>query len=131
MDSSTIYDYSQPPSSYSPLFSDKPVIIQPTFDHPRISSPIIKHIPKLVRHLCCTYLSDLLTKLCTSPDDLNLWTALLHFPSSYLAKPSQAGKRHTLTAIIRKRFSSINSFENNSADFAPQRKHHKHSSLAN
>ena len=131
MDLSTIYDYPLPPPLYSSLFSDKPAITQPTFDHPRISSPIIKHIPKSVRHLCCTYLIDLLTKLYKSPDELNLWTALLQFPSTYLAKPSQAGKRHTLTSIIRTRFSGIKSFENNPADIAPQRKQHKHSSLAN
>jgi Reverse transcriptase (RNA-dependent DNA polymerase) len=128
LDSSTANDHLPQPPSYSSLFG------KPIFDHPRISSPIIKHIPKSVRHLCCLYLSDLLNKLYKSVDDLALWKELFNFGLTYLAKPSRSGKGHTLSSIIKKRFSDIRSTDAKAAEFLPHHnssKSHKTNSLAN
>ena len=66
--------------------------------------PIIKHIPKLLRPSCNAYLSTLLSKLCTTPNNISHWRAFLNFASSFLFKPRRAGKRQNLSSIIKKRF---------------------------
>lgn len=76
-----------------------------SLQHPFITSPLIKHIPKSVRSLCCSYLSSLFRKICAAPDDLDSWKVLLNFGQTFLAKPARSGKRHALSSIIRKRFS--------------------------
>jgi Reverse transcriptase (RNA-dependent DNA polymerase) len=80
-----------------------------SFDHPNIDSPIIKHIPKSVRHTCCMFLSQQLFKLCSAPDDLNTWKLLLDFGKLFLVKPSRAGKHHNLSSVIKKRFADFES----------------------
>ena len=49
------------------------------FTHPWLTAPIIKNISKSVRPLCCSYLTDLLSKVCAAPNDLSLWSLLLNF----------------------------------------------------
>ena len=78
------------------------------FDHHRFRSSIIKHIPKSARPSCNAYLTDLLSKLCASYDNISHWQALLDFAPTFLFKPRRTGKRHNLTSIIKKRFADIN-----------------------
>ena len=75
----------------------------PTFSHPSVDGPIIKHIPKSARSACCTSLSKLLNSISQTSDNLDAWTELLNFGRDVLSKPKRGGKRQNLTSIIKKR----------------------------
>ena len=76
----------------------------PPFDHPLISSKLIKHISKSARPACCRRLSELINDVTANTDDKSAWTALLSFGTNYLLISKCGGKRHNMTTVIKKRF---------------------------
>ena len=79
----------------------------PSFTHPTVNQPIIKHIPKSARPACCSALSSLLLHITRSPDNLTAWSNLFNFGLVTLAKPSRGGKRHNLTSVVKKRADDV------------------------
>ena len=75
----------------------------PPFDHPLISSKLIKHIPKSARPACCRRLSELLNEVTANTDYKSVWTALLSFGTNYLLPPKRAGKRRNMATVMKKR----------------------------
>jgi len=100
------------PHTYIPVISSQLPSSNSTsqslsFDHPSVNFPIIKHIPKSARPACCTALSRILHRISQSPDDLNAWSSLLGFGTCIFARPARGGKRHNLSAVIKKRADDV------------------------
>ena len=90
------------PTLYQAAPTDTPSITPP-FDHPLISSKLIKHIQKSARPACCRRLSELLNDVTANTDYKSVWTVLLSFGTNYLLPPKRAGKRHNMKTVIKKR----------------------------
>ena len=75
---------------------------KPPFDHPFISTKLIKYIQKSARPACCRRLSELLNEV-TANMDKSTWTALLSFETNYLLPRKRGGKRYNMTTVIKKR----------------------------
>ena len=74
--------------------------------HVTCGGPTIKHIPKTARVACVGRLTQLLDEVLDSPGDEGRWLNLLNFGGDILSKPSRGGKRHSLSAQIKKRCSN-------------------------
>jgi len=55
-------------------------------------------------------------------NDLEAWSALLHFGADTLSKPARTGIRHNLTTIIKKRLEGNGTIEKQPTNLAPPRK---------
>ena len=86
-------------SSQSTDIDVSPTLIQ----HPHISGPIIKHIPKSARNVCAILLSDILQQIIHDCNNVNAWSLLLNFGAVVLAKPSSSDQHTSLSTIIKKR----------------------------
>ena len=102
------------------------------FSHSQLCSPVIKHIPKPVRLLWYACLGKLIRQICTSPNDLSLWTLLINFCSTFFSRLARSDKKHSLSSIIRRRFNDNDNHNIDLSDNSLQvSKHHKSNSLAN
>ena len=95
------------PTTSLPFSSSHSIVNTPSFTHPSVNLPIIKHIPKSARPACCSALASLLLQITRSPEDLTAWTNLFQFGLVTIAKPPRGGKRHNLTTVIKKRANDV------------------------
>jgi hypothetical protein len=71
------------------------------------SVPLIKHMPKSVRSICASNLAGLLNKVVSNPTNIDCWKAILSWSGRILPTPKREGKRHNVSAVIKKRISSM------------------------
>ena len=96
-------------SSASLSASASSVITQqsPSFQHPCLQCPTIKHIPKSARPTCASALEAAFRKIENDPWVVSSWSDLLNFGSAVLQVPARTGKGHNLSSLIRKRVASL------------------------
>ena len=87
-----------------------------------ITHQLIKHIPKSARSACSSHLAKLLRSVVAHPDVLDNWISLFNWSGSILLPPKRSGKRHNLTATIKKR---IEEFSNSTTESTPEPSHKK------
>ena len=63
---------------------------------------VIKYIPRAARTSCASHLAKLFKLISSKSDSVEAWQALFNWPSLVLALPKRGGKRHNLTAMIKK-----------------------------
>jgi len=77
----------------------------------RVWSPgdlsFIKHIPTSARAACASHLASLLRSIVPDPASATHWIALFNWAGTVLQPPKREGKRHSLTATIKSRISSL------------------------
>src|SRR6218665_3015901 len=57
-------------------------------NHPETNGPLLRHICKGARPACSQALTSTLNAICKTPNSIEIWTALLDFAPSLLAKPA-------------------------------------------
>ena len=62
--------------------------------------------PKAARFPCATSFAKLLSKIVSSPNDVDAWYSLLHFRPFILAKPNRGGTSRNLANIVLKRLTT-------------------------
>ena len=95
---------SSPSSSQEPQLSAD---ASSCFDHPRLSSATIKHIPKSARPACAVYLIKCLDRVQKNTGDLEAWSSLLSMGEVILQAPKRSGKKHNLASLIKKRVGGV------------------------
>ena len=68
---------------------------------------LIKHIPKSARPVCVSHLTSLLRSIVQEPASVAKWLDLFNFGGAILKPPKRGGKRHNLSATVRKRISTF------------------------
>ena len=87
-------------SGPSSQLSDRP--IWTPSDH-----ALIKHIPKSARPACASLLASLLRSIAQDPVPVTKWTDLFNWGGAILKPPKRGGKRHDLSATVRKCISTF------------------------
>jgi len=68
---------------------------------------LIKHIPKSARPACASHLASLLRSIVQDPVPITKWTNLFNWGGAILKPPKRGGKRHNVSATIKKRISTF------------------------
>ena len=71
--------------------------------HPKDHGPLLKHICKGARPACAQALTATLQDLCRTPQSPSAWQSLLDFAPTIFAQPTRAGKRRSMTKILKNR----------------------------
>lgn len=89
--------------------SSTPQSTQQQLEHPKLSTTILKRIPKGSRAAASLVLEQLLKQVVQNVDSTTAWSRLLHF-TTCLERPKRGGKNHNLTTLVNKQ---INAFSTN------------------
>ena len=84
-----------------------PAIGDDTFQHPVVSMPLIKHIPKSAHSSCGKLLIEILQKINSNTSNIKSWSVLLNFGILILAKPLRTDSKQNLASIIKRRVSDF------------------------
>jgi len=68
---------------------------------------LIKRVPKAARATCASHLASMLRSIVSNPVLASYWIALLNWTGTILQPPKREGKRHNLTATIKRGISSF------------------------
>ena len=94
--------------SVSTTASPSSVLTQsPSFQHPCLQRPTIKHIPKSARPTCASALEAAFRRIEHDPGAVSAWFDLLNFGNLVLQAPARTGRSHNLCSLIKKRIASI------------------------
>jgi len=74
--------------------------------HPVPKGRILKHIPKAARPSVSRLLATIINRILADPTSVHQWQCLLSFAAVVLEQPMRGGRRHNLTATIKKRAES-------------------------
>ena len=74
-----------------------------TFQHPIVSIPLIKHIPRSARSSCGKLLTEILQKINSNINNVKSWSVLLNFGILILAKPLRTDSKQNLASILKRR----------------------------
>src|SRR6218665_1711782 len=84
--------------------------------HPVPKGRILKHIPKAARPGVSRLLAMIINRILADPTSVHQWQCLLSFAAVVLEQPMRGGRRHNLTATIKKRAESyFNDWPDNGA----------------
>src|SRR6218665_2712031 len=75
--------------------------------HPVPKGRILKHIPKAARPSVSRLLATIINRILADPTSVHQWQCLLSFAAVVLEQPVRGGRRHNLTATIKKRADSF------------------------
>ena len=73
------------------------------FQHPVVSTPLIKHIPRSARSSCGKLLIEILQKINSNTSNIKSWSVLLNFGIIILSKPLRSDSKQNLASIIKRR----------------------------
>ena len=90
------------PSPSATVMEDVP------FDHPVLSGPLIKHVPKPARAQLGKLLTNILDDIVADPEAIPSWKKLLSVGRNVLSNPKHGGKRHNISSILLKRAAGFN-----------------------
>ena len=80
---------------------------EPRVQHPNITTRLLRHIPKGARSESGRLLTKIINNVLSDPEKIESWRNLLAFTYIVLEQPNRGGKKHNLTASIRRRITEF------------------------
>jgi len=90
--------------------------------YPRVTVPILKHIPKSARPSCCQALTGILSSICSNNQDPARWNKLFNFCPVTFQVPPKDGSKTSITDILKSRVAGAPSQANHGQKSAPNKR---------
>jgi len=84
--------------------------LKAAFSHPKLTGPVLKHIPRSARPACCSALTAILNGIVQSPfNDYSAWNKLMNFATDVLLNPPRTGGQSNIAKCIKDRIAGTSS----------------------